>query len=71
MCLEVEADQSARDYDYLLGMKIWALTWEKIEELKAKLKQKEEEFNRLYNTAPKDMWLTDLDALAAAYKVCS
>jgi DNA topoisomerase-2 len=65
---EVEADQSARDYDYLLGMKIWALTWEKIEELKAKLKQKEEEFNRLYNTAPKDMWLTDLDALAAAYK---
>ena len=49
----------------------WELKCEKAEELKAKLKQKEEELNRLYNTAPKDMWLTDLDALVAAYKVCS
>uniref|UniRef100_A0A7S1ITT9 DNA topoisomerase 2 n=1 Tax=Eutreptiella gymnastica TaxID=73025 RepID=A0A7S1ITT9_9EUGL len=58
-----DADQSSRDYDYLLGMKIWSLTYEKIEELKAQLAKKEEEFNILYKTEPSTMWLRDLDNL--------
>ena len=64
-----DTDQSSRDYDYLLGMKIWSLTYERIEELKAQLARKEEEFNILYKTEPNTMWLRDLDNLEKTAQV--
>lgn len=69
---DVEADDMATDaelakgYDYLLGMKIWSLTFEKAEELRAKLAEKTQEVAELENTPPSQIWLNDLDAIEEA-----
>ncbi|EEC47151.1 predicted protein, partial [Phaeodactylum tricornutum CCAP 1055/1] len=51
----------ARGYEYLLGMKIWSLTFEKAEELRRKLGEKTTELNALQGTSPSELWLNDLD----------
>jgi DNA topoisomerase-2 len=50
-------------YNYLLGMPIYSLTYEKIEELKKQMNNKETEYETLKNKTGKDIWkeeLTDL-----------
>jgi hypothetical protein len=54
---------TTNNYQYLLGMPIYSLTYEKIEELKKQLKQKEIEFNNLSKTTPKNIWNEELDYL--------
>eukprot|EP00466_Bigelowiella_natans_P005266 jgi/Bigna1/57499/fgenesh1_pm.16_\ len=48
-------------YDYLLGMKLWSLTYEKIEQLEAELREKGEELDILERTPVKQLWINDID----------
>jgi DNA topoisomerase-2 len=56
----------AKGYEYLLGMKIWSLTFEKAEELRAKFAEKTQEVAELEETSPSQIWLNDLDAIEEA-----
>ena len=56
----------AKGYKYLLGMKIWSLTFERVEELRRQRAEKAEEVEKREGTSPKDIWLTDLDAIDEA-----
>merc|ERR1719353_1596202 len=60
-----EAGAEKSDYDYLLGMNLWSLTHEKVEEIKKQLKIKEEELKELKKTTVEQFWDRDLDALSA------
>lgn len=53
----------AGGFDYLLSMKLWALSKERIEKLEAELVQKEREYDELQRKSPQDLWETDLTAL--------
>lgn len=53
----------AKGYEYLLGMKIWSLTFERAEELCRQKAVKTEEVNLLEATSPEQIWLTDLDTI--------
>lgn len=56
----------ARGYEYLLGMKIWSLTFEKAEKLRAELRNKTKELEDLKATKPSEIWLKDLTAIEEA-----
>lgn len=65
--IEMTSDaELAKGYDYLLGMKIWSLTYEKAEALRAELAVKTEELNVLKATAPTQIWINDLNAIEVA-----
>lgn len=53
----------AKGYEYLLGMKIWSLTFERAEELRRQRGEKAVEVDTLEGTSPETIWLTDLDAI--------
>ncbi|CDJ41830.1 DNA topoisomerase II, putative [Eimeria tenella] len=54
------------DFDYLVGMPLWSLTTEKVEDLKRQLRDKEVELENLRQTDIRTLWLKDLDALLEA-----
>ncbi len=56
----------AKGYEYLLGMKIWSLTFERAEELRRQKKEKAVEVDTLEATSPESIWLTDLDSIDEA-----
>ena len=53
----------AKGYEYLLGMKIWSLTFERAEELCRQKAVKAEEVKTLEAKSPEQIWLTDLDTI--------
>ena len=55
-----------KGYEYLLGMKIWSLTFEKAEELRKQLALKSSEVEALAGKAPSLLWLEDLDEIEIA-----
>ena len=55
-----------KSYDYLLGMAIYQLTYEKIEELKKQEKQKQTEYDNLYKMKSHDIWKNELIELKEA-----
>jgi hypothetical protein len=59
-----EADAEKSDYDYLLGMNLWSLTFEKVEEIKKQLEIKEQELRALKAKSIESMWDDDLVALS-------
>jgi DNA topoisomerase-2 len=59
----VSAEKS--DYDYLLGMNLWSLTFEKVEEIRKQLKAKEEELKVMQKTTIEQFWDNDLVAFSA------
>ncbi|KAK8805524.1 hypothetical protein WA158_002180 [Blastocystis sp. Blastoise] len=61
-------DEYSRGYDYLLSMKLWTLTLEKVEEIKKELENKKEELNILMATSPEQMWEKDLDIFEEGVK---
>merc|ERR1711899_532535 len=67
MGLDSESDSDAEenakdaDYDYLLGMAMWSLTQEKIDDLLKKKGDKHAELRRLQQKEPADLWNDDLD----------
>mmetsp|Transcript_6300 Transcript_6300/g.15115 ORF Transcript_6300/g.15115 Transcript_6300/m.15115 type:complete len:1236 (-) Transcript_6300:176-3883(-) len=56
-------------YDYLLGMPIWSLTYERVEELKRQMNEKTEELNELQRLSAGELWERDLDAIVAELDV--
>ena len=50
-------------YEYLLGMKIWSLTFEKAEELHRQKGEKSDEVKILEGVSPEIIWNNDLDAI--------
>lgn len=56
----------ARGYEYLLGMKIWSLTYERAIELRKQLAGKKDEVSQLETTKPETIWLNDLEAIEEA-----
>lgn len=50
-------------WDYLLGMPLWSLTWERIEHFEQQIKERRAELAELRATAPEEMWEKDLDAI--------
>jgi len=61
-----EAPSAEKGYDYLLSMKIWSLTMEKVEELIGLRNAKRGELDVLISKSAEDLWLEDLDALELA-----
>merc|ERR1719440_119757 len=60
---DVAAEKS--DYDYLLGMNLWSLTYEKVEEIKKQLEAKNKELDIMKKTTIEELWDRDLQALSA------
>nr|ABC17641.1 DNA topoisomerase IIalpha [Trypanosoma brucei] len=60
---EPEVKQNARDYDYLLGLRLWNLTAEMSARLKAQLDAAREKYENIAKRTPKDLWREDLDLL--------
>ncbi|KAF1776438.1 C-terminal associated domain of TOPRIM [Phytophthora cactorum] len=60
---ELSVADASRGYDYLLSMKIWSLTKERVDKLRAELQEREQEYTVLEGRTVQDLWLTDLDAL--------
>jgi DNA topoisomerase-2 len=56
----------AKGYEYLLGMKIWSLTFERAEDIRRQRTEKSNEAEALEATSPESIWLTDLDAIDEA-----
>lgn len=56
----------AKGYEYLLGIKIWSLTFERAEELRRQKADKEMEVEKLEGTSPEAIWSADLDAIDEA-----
>lgn len=54
-------------YDYLLGMPLWNLTYEKVNELKKQMKEKENEYNTLKIKTIENIWLEELNILKDKY----
>jgi hypothetical protein len=62
----VNSSSLDKGYDYLLGMKIWSLTAEKISDLTAQRDLKKSELDTLMSKTPEDLYLDDLDNLEIA-----
>ena len=56
------------NYNYLLGMNLWSLTYEKVEELKKQQENKELELEILKNKKPEDIWKEELEELLKKYE---
>ncbi|CAE8627897.1 unnamed protein product [Polarella glacialis] len=54
------------EYDYLLGMNLWSLTFEKVEEIKKQLEVKVAELDVLQKTMVETLWDRDLEAVSVA-----
>jgi DNA topoisomerase II len=57
---EIQTTAGDRDYEYLLSMSLWFLSYEKINELKAQSLLKQEQMTKLQSTTPTDLWEEDL-----------
>lgn len=55
------ASTSSGGYEYLLGMPLWSLTMERVQQLLKEQQEKKDEFARLSATSPEQLWETDLD----------
>jgi len=58
-----EESAKGNGYDYLLGMPIWSLTYERVEELKRQSNEKTAELNNLLRVTIEELWTRDLDAI--------
>ena len=63
---EISSDDLDRGYDYLLSMKIWSLTLERVQALTNEKNLKRKELEMLMDKRPEDIWLNDLDELEHA-----
>ena len=57
----IETEDLTKEYNYLLSMSIWSLSYEKVEQLKKEVTRKEEELNVVNKTTLEMMWINDLD----------
>jgi DNA topoisomerase II len=59
---------SKPSYDYLVGMPMWTLTQEKIDELESNYNEKKQELDTYKNTTIQSLWLGELDILQESYQ---
>lgn len=64
-----DEDSTANEFDYLLGLKIWQLTYEKAQALQDSFEKKELEKIQLERKTPEDLWRLDLNVFEEAYKI--
>lgn len=57
-----------KNYNYLLGMKLWNLTYEKVEQMVSEHLKKEAEVKKIQATSELEMWNSDLDHFLQVYK---
>ena len=62
-----EENQETADYDYLLGMKIYALTKERVDELLAEMKELMDKYTTLKKKSGLDLWEEDLKDFEIQY----
>ena len=58
---------SKPSYDYLVGMPMWSLTQEKIDELESDYNQKKNDLELYNNTTIQELWINELDSLENLY----
>ena len=58
---QVKAKVPWKEYDYLLSMNFWNITYEKVEELLKQKEIKEKELEELKKTTIETLWINDLD----------
>jgi len=63
----VTKDNNA-SYDYLLGMDLYKLTSDEIEELKKKREIKQSEYDTLFEKSANDLWKEDINQFVELYK---
>lgn len=61
------AEETYGSYEYLLGMRIWALTKERYERLLRQMQEKEVELENLLKLSAKDLWVIDMDEFMKGY----
>lgn len=61
-------DVSAKEYDYLLSMPLWSLTFEKVEALQKEFKEKSDQLENLKKVTIFEMWAEDLKQLEVVIK---
>ena len=64
----LENKEDVLDYDYLMNMNIWSLTYEKINELEETIKNQNDEYNFLVKSKPEELWIKDLEDFITAYE---
>jgi DNA topoisomerase-2 len=52
-----------KGYDYLVGMPLWSLTMERVQQMRDEIKVKEDEITSLTNTTIETLWVQDIDNL--------
>ena len=66
--LNVKSNEEILDYDYLMNMNIWSLTYEKVNELEELIKNQTKEYEILKNSKPEDLWKKDLEEFIKLYQ---
>ena len=61
-------DNVEANYDYLLGMDLYKLTTEEIDELKKKSEIKDVEYNTLLSKSANQLWKDDIGEFVEVYK---
>ena len=65
--LEKENYEPFDNYNYLLSMELYSLTFERIEKLNEEYEQSRKEYESLLRKTPKDLWNEDLDEFEEKY----
>ena len=63
---DIERDVAAKEFDYLLRMPLWNLTYERVEAIRKEYEEKVAELQALMKTKIEDMWRDDLDKFLVA-----
>lgn len=59
---------TSKDFNYLLEMPLWSLTYERVVVIQEDKEKKQDELNELANTDSRKIWIKDLNNLAAVLK---
>lgn len=65
---EDEGNDSTK-YNYLLSMKLWDLTLEKVQQLLKAFKEKDQELKKVKNTTVEEQWTSELDEFLEQYNL--
>jgi len=65
---KIVTKENTPSYDYLLGMDLYKLTSEEIEELKKKKELKQIEYDTLFGKTSTELWKEDIEEFLALYK---
>jgi DNA topoisomerase-2 len=66
---KVDLDESEKSYSYLIEMPLWSLTYEKIEELKKQLEEKQNILENYKMKTIEDIWNSELDEFIKEYQI--